>query len=276
LILIASRQEASYSIGNLFKFSSSDKQQLEIVSSVGDLQTRSNLIMANIISADKPAKIDIVNLTAMLTQIKDLNQLLDQSKNPNQLQNLNRLGPLARRIEQSLGKIISRNEVTINIHQHADAVLALIPNMLAKNDELVSVLVSNNVDSGTIYVATRQMMLLERIRNNIVLSLNFNADKSITAADRYGRDASILLRIYKNLHTGSKQLRIKKVENEPAQKILADLILNYDEISKNIGAMLDRAPDYFQVQMSMQDFIAENRELMTLVADIQKNELSNM
>ena len=92
---------------------------------------------------------------------------------------------------------------------------SFIPQMLTYSDEVVGVLIEKNASARQIYMATRQMMLSQRIKNNLNQVLA-GGEEAAAAADRFGRDAALFGRVLEGLLNGSKDLRIDKVTDKEA------------------------------------------------------------
>jgi len=88
---------------------------------------------------------------------------------------------------------------------------SFIPQMLTYSDEVVGVLMKKNASQRQIYLASRQMMLSQRIKNNLNQVLA-GGETAAAAADRFGRDAALFGRVLEGLLKGSKSLRIDKTK----------------------------------------------------------------
>ena len=66
---------------------------------------------------------------------------------------------------------------------------SFIPQLLTFSDEVVGVLMKKGASTRQIYLATRQMMLSQRIKNNLNQVLA-GGEQAAAAADRFGRDAA--------------------------------------------------------------------------------------
>ena len=87
-----------------------------------------------------------------------------------------------------------------------------IPQLLSFSEEVVDLLVERKLDPHVIFMASRQLMLTQRIENNMNKVLAGGEDAA-AAADRFGRDASRFGSVLEAMLKGSKSLQIKKIDD---------------------------------------------------------------
>ncbi|MCK4706166.1 MAG: type IV pili methyl-accepting chemotaxis transducer N-terminal domain-containing protein, partial [Gammaproteobacteria bacterium] len=112
------------------------------------------------------------------------------------------------------------------------------PQMLTYSDEVVGVLMRKQASSRQIYLASRQMMLSQRIKNNLNKVL-VGGEAAAAAADRFGRDAALFGRVLEGLLKGSKSLRIAKVTDREAVGKLREVAMLIKVVSDNIAGILE-------------------------------------
>ena len=124
---------------------------------------------------------------------------------------------------------------------------SFIPQMLTYSDEVVGVLIEKNSSPRQVYLATRQMMLSQRIKNNLNQVLA-GGETAAAAADRFGRDAALFGRVLEGLLKGSKGLRIDKVTDKEAIAKLREVAMLISAVSDNIAGILELSPELFEVK----------------------------
>lgn len=124
---------------------------------------------------------------------------------------------------------------------------SFIPQMLTYSDEVVGVLMKKKASDRQIYLATRQMMLSQRIKNNLNQVLA-GGNEAAAAADRFGRDAALFGRVLEGLLKGSKPLRIQKVTDKEAVSKLREVAMLISAVSDNIAGILELSPKLFEVK----------------------------
>ncbi len=124
---------------------------------------------------------------------------------------------------------------------------SFIPQMLTYSDEVVGVLIESDASARQVYLATRQMMLSQRIKNNLNQVLA-GGEAAAAAADRFGRDAALFGRVLEGLLKGSKGLRIDKITDEDAIAKLREVAMLISAVSDNIAGILELSPELFEVK----------------------------
>jgi twitching motility protein PilJ len=119
--------------------------------------------------------------------------------------------------------------------------------MLTYSDEVVGVLIKKDSSPRQVYLATRQMMLSQRIKNNLNQVLA-GGEAAAAAADRFGRDAALFGRVLEGLLKGSEGLRIEKVTDKEAVAKLREVAMLISAVSDNIAGILELSPELFEVK----------------------------
>jgi len=142
--------------------------------------------------------------------------------------------------------ILNGREAIIEVTEQYQIIEDFIPQMLTYSDEVVGMLIEKKATSRQIYLATRQMMLSQRIKNNLNQIL-VGGDKAATAADRFGRDAALFGRVLEGLLKGSKGLRIEQVGDDKAISKLREVAMLSSAVSDNVAGILELSPELFEV-----------------------------
>jgi twitching motility protein PilJ len=143
--------------------------------------------------------------------------------------------------------IINGRQSITEVKELYEVIDSFIPQMLTYSDEVVGVLIRKNASSRQIYLATRQMMLSQRIKNNLNQVLA-GGEEAAAAADRFGRDAALFGRVLEGLLKGSKGLRIDEVTDAEAVGKLREVAMLISAVSDNIAAILELSPELFEVK----------------------------
>ena len=146
---------------------------------------------------------------------------------------------------------------------------SFIPQMLTYSDEVVGVLIKKQASSRQVYMATRQMMLSQRIQNNLNQVLA-GGDTAAAAADRFGRDAALFGRVLEGLLKGSKGLRIQKVTDKEAVSKLREVAMLISAVSDNIAGILELSPELFEVKDAAGLVSADSAKLLTSLKTFQQ------
>jgi len=147
---------------------------------------------------------------------------------------------------------------------------SFIPQMLTYSDEVVTLLIKKKATNRQIYLATRQMMLSQRIKNNLNQVLA-GGEAAAAAADRFGRDAALFGRVLEGLLKGSKGLRIDKVTDKEAVSKLREVAMLISAVSDNVAGILELSPELFEVKDAAGLASGDSQRLLESLKVFQNN-----
>jgi twitching motility protein PilJ len=143
--------------------------------------------------------------------------------------------------------ILNGRQTITEVRELYQVIESFIPQMLTYSDEVVGVLIKKNASLRQVYLATRQMMLSQRIKNNLNQVLA-GGEAAAAAADRFGRDAALFGRVLEGLLKGSTGLRIEKVTDKEGVAKLREVAMLISAVSDNIAGILELSPELFEVK----------------------------
>ncbi len=152
-----------------------------------------------------------------------------------------------RNYRNNIEVILNGRQSISEVRELYQVIESFIPQMLTYSDEVVGVLIKKQASARQVYMATRQMMLSQRIQNNLNQVLA-GGDTAAAAADRFGRDAALFGRVLEGLLKGSKGLRIQKVTDKEAVSKLREVAMLISAVSDNIAGILELSPELFEVK----------------------------
>jgi twitching motility protein PilJ len=163
--------------------------------------------------------------------------------------------PLAA-VEENWGKfsehvvtIVEGQQAIVDVSEYVGIVNEFIPQLLAYSDEVVSSLVEAGASRQQIYIATRQLMLTQRIENNLNRVLA-GGEGAATAADRFGRDAALFGRVLEGMIRGYPALQIERVTDPTARDKLREVAMLFSSVSEHVGSILESSPQLFEIKYS--------------------------
>ena len=143
--------------------------------------------------------------------------------------------------------ILNGRQAITEVRELYQVIESFIPQMLTYSDEVVGLLIEKQASARQIYLATRQMMLSQRIKNNLNQVLA-GGETAAAAADRFGRDAALFGRVLQGLLEGSKGLQIEKVTDKEGVAKLREVAMLISAVSDNIAGILELSPELFEVK----------------------------
>ncbi|MDQ7074427.1 MAG: methyl-accepting chemotaxis protein [Gammaproteobacteria bacterium] len=146
----------------------------------------------------------------------------------------------------NIDTILGGRDSIISVNRFVDGLHDLTPKLSAISEEVVNILVSKKAKQDLIYLATRQLMLVQRIENNLNNIVAGQKDVA-TAADFFGQDVALFGQVLEGMLKGSKSLNIKVVKNSTIRKKLTEVETLFAEIHQNMGGILELSPLLFSV-----------------------------
>jgi len=185
------------------------------------------------------------------------------------MSSLSDLDKLWTEYKDNIDIILERKEVVDSMRSYIQGINEQIPSLLALTDEVVDTMAKQKAPPYQVYIATRQLMLTQRISSNVGKVLE-GGEEAVTAADRFGRDAALFGRVVQDMLRGNPNLRIQKIIEPSARKKLQLVAKQFYKIRNQVGAILERSPEMFQVSASAQEIFETSDLIHTkikLVAD---------
>lgn len=157
----------------------------------------------------------------------------------------------------------------LSVRDNARSINEMMPKLLSDSDQIVSILVDSGARQTQIYKASVQLMLNQRIANNVTKVL-VGGEGTVTAADRLGRDATIFRAVVKGMLEGDKEQGITKVRDQDARDILQEVSTSFETVSGMVGAILDQSPVLFEVQEASGAITANSDSLIEATKALSK------
>ena len=171
--------------------------------------------------------------------------------------------------KEDIGIILGGKDPISEVRELYQVIDSFTPQMLTYSDEVVGILMKKDASVRQIYLASRQMMLSQRIKNNLNKVL-VGGEAAAAAADRFGRDAALFGRVLEGLLKGSKSLRIAKVTDKEAVAKLREVAMLIKVVSDNIAGILELSPELFEVKDAASEISADSKDLLENLQSFQK------
>jgi twitching motility protein PilJ len=136
--------------------------------------------------------------------------------------------------------LLNQNSI-LSIREFVEVITTSIPRLQAVSEDVVQVLVKNKADQQQVYVASRQLMLAQRLSDNVGDVLAGGAETAI-AIDRFSQDAERFGRVLTGMLTGDTVLNIARVTDAAAEAKLAQAAKLFREINDYVAEIIETAP----------------------------------
>jgi twitching motility protein PilJ len=146
-----------------------------------------------------------------------------------------------------INTILNGQDTISEVSEYVTYINDFIPQLLAFSDEVVGLYVKSNAAPDQVYIASRQLMLTQRIENNLNRVLA-GGEGAATAADRFGRDAALFGRVLEGMIRGSDSMRIEKAKSPEVINKLREVSMLFRSVSDLVGSILESSPQLFEIK----------------------------
>lgn len=164
------------------------------------------------------------------------------------------------RIESDAEQILARTDLVEELAMSAEAFAVNIPQLQGRFDEVVRRMIQAGAPTGQIYLASRQLVLADRMLRRVAEILA-GGTGAITAADAFGRDAVLFERVLEGLAQGDEELNIPAQRSPQVLEALAAVQPVFEEIKVDVDTVLAASTDLFEVRESADEIFLDSEDL---------------
>ena len=247
-----------------------DRKDKTYISKIGEQQVLSQEIAK---LASQAARGDVVAFKLLQGARDEFEEILNYQKQATpelasgEMGSLHDLDKLWAGYRDNVDIILKRRDVVSSMRSYITGINEQIPTLLALSDEVVASMAQLGAKPDQVYIATRQLMLMQRISSNVSRVLD-GGEGAVTAADRFGRDAALFGRVIQDMLRGNTRLRIEKITASGARAKLQEVSKQFAEIRNQVGAILERSPEMFQVSGAAEEVLASSGGLLKKISDV--------
>jgi twitching motility protein PilJ len=250
----------------------SDRSDKTYISRLGNQRVLSQEI-AKLATQAARGRVDVFK--QLQTARDEFQSILDfqiQTSNPATHQEMKPLAELEGKWKSYRGNvdtILGRREVVQTMRNSVNSINDQIPTLLALSDEVVDAMKEQGAPADQVYIATRQLMLVQRISGNVSRVLE-GGEEAVTASDRFGRDAALFGSVIHSMLNGNPTQRIQRIKDPIARKKLEDVSAKFNQIKLQVGAIMDKSSEMFNVSGSAEDVLRNSSAILTQIEQVDK------
>jgi len=144
-------------------------------------------------------------------------------------------------LRKDVGQILGSRDAILSIREFIAVVSESIPQVLQLSEEVAGVLVAEGLPQNQVFIASRQLMLAQRIENNVKQVLA-GGPSAVTAIDQFSRDADRFGRVVAGMRKGDARLGVQQVQNPAARKKLDEIATLFGSINDHVEEIVDATP----------------------------------
>ncbi len=173
----------------------------------------------------------------------------------------------------SLSKVLEGREAILSVGEQSAEIEEVLPDLTSASDDVVQTLVANDAPAHVIYLATRQLMFIERIGTTLD-EITGGGEQAVNASERFGRDVSLFGGVLNGLLDGNRMA--PRVDDAEVRDGLREVGVLFATVNQLVSAVLEQAPQLLAANQSGReidrmsgDFTAASSELSRTLADDQ-------
>lgn len=134
----------------------------------------------------------------------------------------------------------------LSVGEWVKVIREFIPQLHDLSDQVVRLMLKSGADPRQIYIASRQLMLSQRIENNVTKVLA-GGKEAASATEQFGSDAELFGRVLEGMLNGDEKLKITPVKDE-AERKLREVSMLFSSINDHAGQIVETSPEVLPVQ----------------------------
>jgi twitching motility protein PilJ len=164
-------------------------------------------------------------------------------------------------IRTAADTILGRQDLVLDMTQTAEDFNGRIPQLTQRMEEIVRALTERDAPAGQIYMATRQMLLADRMLRRVSDILR-GGDLAVTAADQFGRDAQMYGRVLDGLLNGNPDMNIRALTDPQAREVLNEVFQIFNEVGANVDKIQGASTELFEVTEAANNVVLDSQALL--------------
>ena len=170
-------------------------------------------------------------------------------------------------IDVEAERILSRSQLVLDLADAAAAFATNIPRLQGLSDEAVRMMIQTGTPTGQIYLASRQLVLADRMLRRVGEILG-GGGAAISAADAFSREAELFDQVLQGLLLGNEELNIPAVRNQQVLDSLAEIQPVFEEVKIDVDTILVGSSDLFEVREAADEIFLDSQELTTQASSL--------
>ena len=144
-------------------------------------------------------------------------------------------------------KILDSKETVLNATTNAKDFGDMLSALNSRMSEVVNILTDRNASASQVYIASRQMQLVDRMGSRVSRILAGGTDTQASAAG-LERDARLYQTVVTGLLEGASELNIRPLDNAAAKQIVEDVATQWTSVNAPVRQILDSATTLQEVK----------------------------
>ncbi len=151
-----------------------------------------------------------------------------------------------RKYRNSVDTILAYQDDIYRLQEALQALEQSLPELTSVSEEIASTLVQRGAYGGQVYIATRQLALLERIKQNLAI-IPVGGDSGSGAMERFNSDLGLFAKVVNGLLSGDQSIGVVQVRHRSIREQLEQLSSLVEELEGKRQQVEESLPVISQV-----------------------------
>ncbi len=147
------------------------------------------------------------------------------------------------------GQVIASEPAVLAFAGNADSFTQRVPQLQAQLDEVVRAMSASGSPSSQIYIALREVVLASTMARRVT-EIRAGGEGAAVAGDALARDAGVFGQVLAGLRAGDNAMNVQPLSNAAALAALGQANAQWQEIKKDLDAILASSQNLFRAQSS--------------------------
>jgi twitching motility protein PilJ len=169
------------------------------------------------------------------------------------------------KFQESVDFVLNGQETVAVVAEAGRVINDVMPSLQAYDEEVVQILLDKKASRDAVNLATRQLMLTQRIVNNVNHALS--GDDVELAIERFSQDVEEYGTVLDGMVRGNDLITM--VKSEEAQAKLFETSMLFKAVADNVEELLDISDDLLEIQGSARSIATESDDLFATALRLQ-------
>ncbi len=168
-------------------------------------------------------------------------------------------------LRDDTGLILESQDEILAVKEYVAVITELLPPLQEYSDDVVRLLVQSKAPAPQVYVASNQMMLAQRIENNVSRVLS-GGEASAAAIEQFGQDAERFGQVLEGMLRGDEELGVDPVTSVGGEQKLREIAMLFSTVADHAEEIIGTAPEVLPA-LAAAGRVAEDSDLVNDAAE---------
>lgn len=165
----------------------------------------------------------------------------------------------------SVDTVLNGKQLVLSVKETAGVINEFMPQLLSHYEDVVRILVKKGAGQDQVRIASRQLMLSQRIVNN--LNKVLAGDDAAAATEQFAKDTEEFGQVLEDQIRGGNN--VQAIKDPEAEAKLREIAMLFSSVSDYVGEMLDNSEDLLGVQAAASNASRMSDELFAAALALQ-------